>query len=39
MKITKEQKETIKKYAKENNLTDEQVINYMVSLLDTELEG
>ena len=33
VKITKEQKEIIKKYSKENNLSDEQVINYIISIL------
>lgn len=39
MKTTKEQNETIKKYAKENNLSVEQVVNYMVSILEQEMEN
>lgn len=39
VKITKEQKEVIRKYSKENNLTDEQTINYMISILIQEMEN
>lgn len=39
MKITKEQAETIKRYAKENGLTIEQAINYAVSILEQEMEN
>jgi hypothetical protein len=37
MKITKEQEKIIKEYAKENNLTIDQVINYMVAFLQNEM--
>lgn len=39
MKTTKAQNEVIKKYAKENGLTVEQVVNYMVSIIEQELEN
>lgn len=39
MKITKNQAEVIRKYAKENGITVEQAINYMVSFLEQEMEG
>ena len=38
MKITKEQSEIIKKYAKENGITVEQAINYAVTILAQEME-
>jgi hypothetical protein len=37
MKVTKDQAEIIKKYAKENGITVEQAINYMVSFLEQEM--
>lgn len=39
MKTTKSQTEIIKKYAKENELTIEQVVNYMVSIIEQEMEN
>ena len=39
MKVTKDQEKIIKQYAKENKLTVEQVINYMVSILQQEMEN
>jgi hypothetical protein len=39
MKTTKTQNEVIKKYAKENGLTVERVVNYMVSIIEQELEN
>lgn len=39
MKITKNQEATIKKYAKENDMTTEQVINYVVTILEQEMEN
>jgi hypothetical protein len=39
MKITKEQAATIKKYAKENNITVEQAISYAVNILEQEMEN
>ena len=39
MKITKEQAETIRKYAKENGITVEQAINYAVAFLEQEMEN
>ena len=39
MKTTKDQNEIIKKYAKENGLSVEQVVNYMVSILEQEMEN
>lgn len=39
MKITKEQAATIKKYAKENNITVEQAINYAINILEQEMEN
>ena len=39
MKVTKEQSETIKKYASENDMTVEQVINYVVTILEQEMEN
>jgi len=39
MKVTKEQAATIKKYAKENNMTVEQVVNYVVTILEQEMEN
>ena len=39
MKITKDQEKIIKEYAKENNLTVDQAINYAVSILKQEMEN
>jgi len=39
MKVTKEQQKTIKDYAKENNLTVDQVINYVINILIQEMEN
>lgn len=39
MKITKEQVEIIKKYAKENGITVEQALNYAVGILEQEMEN
>lgn len=39
MKITKEQAEVIKKYAKENGITIEQAINYAINILEQEMEN
>ena len=39
MKVTKEQQKIIKDYAKENNLTVDQVINYVINILIREMEN
>jgi hypothetical protein len=39
MKLSKAQNKIIKKYAKENGLTVEQVINYMVSIIEQEMDN
>ena len=39
MKVTKEQHKIIKDYAKENNLTVDQVINYVINILIQEMEN
>jgi hypothetical protein len=39
MKLTKEQKKIVDLYKKENNLTNEQVANYLVNILEQELEN
>ena len=39
VKITKDQEKIIKQYAKENGLTVEQVINYMIGFLVQEMEN
>jgi hypothetical protein len=39
VKTTEEQMKVIKKYAKDNNLTIEKVVNYMISILEQEMEN
>jgi len=39
MKLTKEQKKIVDQYKKENNLTNEQVVNYLINILEQELEN
>ena len=39
MKTTKEQEKIIREYAKENNMTIEQVINYTMTVLQQEMEN